>query len=136
MKQYIKTQCVCEICKEMCVRRPCWPSPDEVVKLIEAGYGDRLMLDYWCADPDINIIAPACIGSERSRAPSFRFTRCTFIGALGLCELHDIGLKPIEGRLTHHDGDLKDLHYDVAMLWESDEGREVVQKWRDEFYDN
>ena len=52
----------------------------------------------------------------------------------GLCQLHDLNLKPTEGRLSHHtimqenfDFD-KSLTWQVAKTWESDESKRDVLK--------
>ena len=31
----------------MCKYRPCWGTPEELEKIIEAGFSNRLMMDYW-----------------------------------------------------------------------------------------
>lgn len=41
-----ESECSCDSCKAMC-ERPCWPSPEDAERLIDAGYGDKLMLDFW-----------------------------------------------------------------------------------------
>ena len=42
----VPSECACGGCSQMCTR-PCWPTPEEARRLIRAGLGDRLMLDYW-----------------------------------------------------------------------------------------
>ena len=37
--------CTCEKCIEMCRTYPCMPLPKEAERLIQAGYGELLMLD-------------------------------------------------------------------------------------------
>jgi hypothetical protein len=117
----------------MC-RRPCWPSPEEALKLIEAGYGDRLMLDWWVGDGEnIYILAPAIKGLEGKDAPSWPDGMCTFQrDEDSLCELHNKNLKPIEGRLARCKGGRngRALHYAVAQLWDNDEARELIGNWK------
>lgn len=134
--------CDCPACRSMC-RRPCWPIPSEVRALIDAGYGNRLMLDYWVGDfsgeylrDNTYIICPANPGHEGSTAPDYGFslflsplhTGCVFQKS-GLCELHERKLKPAEGRAAHHAVYQPELHKDVARHWDTDEGRAVVALW-------
>ena len=48
----------------------------------------------------------------------------------GLCRLHGPGLKPSEGRAATHDTDPPFHRSDIARLWNTDRGREVVERWR------
>ena len=122
--------CTCEECKEMC-QRPCWPTPEEAKKLIEAGYGDRLMSDYWArAESDIHILGPALKGYEGQSTPFWPKGQCTFQDENGLCQLHDKGLKPYEGRKALCNGRTpKGLHEEVAMMWDNEEAQALVDKW-------
>ena len=129
-----ESTCACEKCKNMCRERPCWPSPQEAQKLIDSGYSNRLMYDYWVGDgrtgSDIGIISPAIVGYEGKAAPSWSMGRCTFLTKDDLCELHDKGLKPIEGRVADHTGQLSGLHGEVAFLWNNGYGEGIVKKWK------
>lgn len=117
----------------MC-QRPCWPTPEEAQKLIDAGYGDRLMNDYWCRKGgDIQILSPACKGSENGFAPFWPTGGCTFQDKDGLCELHNLDLKPLEGRKALCKGRTpKYLHEKIAKMWDNPEAQELVGKWRKE----
>jgi len=128
--------CSCDRCKSQC-HRPCWGTPNDIVALIAAGYAKRLMRDYWVGDGrdggDIELISPALTGYEGSSAPFWPSGSCTFHREDGLCELHDLGLKPREGCEAHHSWKGKEgyrLHKLVAKLWDSDEGDRVVAQWR------
>lgn len=127
--QLQSTECACDICKKMC-DRPCWPSPEEARKLIEMGYSERLMLDYWASEKNIELICPAILTFEGQQAPFIPIGGCTFKDKEGLCMLHDKGLKPIEGRLPDHNSKIPNLHHEVARLWDNDEGRKLVKEWR------
>ncbi len=125
-----ESECSCDKCAAMCDHRPCWGTPDEMRKIIEAGFGERLMRDYWSKpDAEIDILAPAIVGYEGQSAPWWPMGRCTFLTDDGLCSLHDLGLKPIEGRLAHHDGGSKAVHRAVAMRWDTRKGRRLVDEW-------
>lgn len=134
--EYKETTCSCRDCVKMCEDRPCWPIPEEAEKLINAGYADKLMLDYWVGggpnDEDIHILGPATVGREGRHAPFIPYGRCTLLTDKGLCPLHDKGLKPFEGRMaTCKEQDGIELHEYTAMTWNSNKGREVVARWQE-----
>jgi hypothetical protein len=101
--------------------------------LIEQGYAERLMLDHWVAEPYVYVVCPAEKGSEGDYAPSWPGHGCVMQDAAGLCRLHDLGLKPAEGRLARCANSERPtpsgLHRDVADTWDSQEGRDVVALW-------
>jgi hypothetical protein len=43
--------CDCSTCVNMCLRRPCWPTPAEAKAIIDAGFAGELMLDFWSGIP-------------------------------------------------------------------------------------
>ena len=136
MKQNIINPCQCSTCVNMCKNRPCWATPEEASALIEAGYGDKLMHDWWVGShDDINLVSPAMIGHECGRAPDFYpIGRCVFLTGDDKCELHDLGLKPIEGREATCQGFDGSLHERVAKTWEGSSARKVYELWRFDFY--
>lgn len=135
------SECSCERCKSMCEYRACWPTPKEAQALINAGYGERLWVDYWAGggllsdhDNDISILAPAAAGKEKEYHPFWPEGRCTFLTKDGLCELHDQGLKPSEGRKAiHSDEDPVHLHAMVATMWDEEAAEHLVEEWLDRF---
>lgn len=50
---------------------------------------------------------------------------CTFFRN-GLCELHDAGLKPTEGRLSYHTITMENLKFGSSLPWN------VAGEWLDE----
>ena len=126
----LQNTCSCETCVEMCERRPCWPTPEESKKIQDAGFARRMMRDYWVGhSEDIDIISPAIVGHDNGNAPFFPNGRCVFLTEEGLCELHDLGLKPLEGRVASCYDITSDAHKDIAMTWDTKEGRSVVASW-------
>lgn len=97
------------------------------------------MLDYWegggVDDQDIEILCPASPGWEAQKAPNWP-EGCVFLTLDYLCELHDLGLKPIEGRVTSCKKSEGRLHEDVAMLWNTKKGRGVVRAWKKKFFNS
>ena len=125
-------ECTCERCVRMC-QRPCWPSPQEVREYMARGLGPRLMKDFWIRmGGDLYLICPAVPGYEGKNAPeSNSFDGpCIFLHD-GLCEIHS--MKPYEGRLADCSKQQPTLHKDTAMLWDTPEGRTIVQKWAEKF---
>lgn len=114
-------ECKCSLCKSQC-KRQCLGTPDDIKNIIEAGYGNRIMAINWDGakqmgiyDKTIPIFTPLYDREKQS---------CTFF-TNGLCELHDLGLKPTEGKLSHHKyyvgGDKfiakKSIAWNVAKEW-------------------
>ena len=130
------TACNCVECMRCCHYRVCWPTPEEAEKLIELGYTKRLMNDWWVGDgpdgEDIQLLCPASSGYEGDYAPSWPAdVKCTFLTEDNLCEIHNSGAKPMEGRLSLH-GEVENLHETVATLWNNPEAQDLVRKWRNE----
>jgi|WetSurSiteA1Bulk_404760.scaffolds.fasta_scaffold69865_1 hypothetical protein len=128
--------CDCEVCRSMCKTCPCWPTPEEARALIDAGYGKYLMYDWWVGGlyndewKDIGILCPAEVGHERSMSSGWIKSRCTFFSDARGCKLHELGLKPIEGRLALcEDRTPEHLHRDVAQSWNNAEAQALVAKW-------
>lgn len=123
-------QCKCKLCQEQCRKTSCLGTPQDILKIVKAGYADRIIISEWaagilmgCTDRIILMFQP-------------RFTEeegCTFFKD-GLCELHDKGLKPTEGRLSHHTLKLdawvksKSIAWNVAQEWLEPRNRAVVQE--------
>ena len=104
----------------MCKQSPCFPTPQEVITLLQNGYQDQLSL---------SIYADSVSGKDHP-AITPKWTKdegCTFQNKDGLCELHDLGLKPLEGRLAHHTLGDSGLRIEVAQTWHNLEGFEVIK---------
>ena len=132
----VTNACSCKICKNACHYRPCWGTPKDVKALLDAGYANRLMLDWWVVTgkSDIMIVAPAIRGAEGKHAPFIPKGTCTFLDANNLCELHDKNLKPEEGCWYYHNNqdtsEAQTKHKKMAMSWNTRKGRAVVETWK------
>ena len=82
--------CKCNDCKSQC-KHPCIGTPEDMEAIKAAGFGDRLC-EGEVEDTGIIITGPQYDYTKKS---------CTFF-TNGLCELHDLGLKPTVGKLSHH----------------------------------
>lgn len=122
-------QCKCEKCKNQCRIAPCLGTPEDIEKIIDAGYKDKIFDTSWLAgvmmgvtDKEIDMYQAEHIS-----------TGCAFFKD-GLCELHDKGLKPTEGRLSHHShkrdnfNPKKSLSWNVAKEWIDPENAETIKR--------
>lgn len=117
----------------MCRRRPCWPTPADAHRLIEAGFGPRLMSEWWfdhAQDKTVFILTPAIQGREGGESPAYPSGACTFLDEAGLCQLHDLGLKPAEGRLALCNNRTPDgLHEQIGCSWDNEDARALIKHW-------
>jgi hypothetical protein len=121
--------CTCDICRAYCAR-PGWWTVSEAARVIEAGYGERLMLEV-SPERSFGVLSPAFKGNEGYFAlHTFATTGCTFYHN-GLCELHGTGLAPLECRFCHHErlGRGTRCHADLEKDWNSSAGQALVLKW-------
>lgn len=121
-------QCCCERCKAQC-HTPCLGTPHDILALIDAGYAWSLCFTEWAAGVTHRMtdkIIPMVQIKER-------FGWCVLYHD-GLCELHEKGLKPTEGRLSSHEFREIELQpeynvtYQVAATWLDDSNLNVVQE--------
>lgn len=116
--------CKCNLCKKQC-QAPCFGTPEDMIKIIGDGYKDRVVaLEF----KGTKVLAPKYDNEKKS---------CTFF-TNGLCELHDSGLKPTVGKLSHHSTDAsnfnpkKSIHHFVMKEWEQvtkEEMAELIKKY-------
>ncbi len=120
--------CKCEMCKNQC-RTPCLGTPEDILRLIDAGYKDRLKPTMWLTGMALGKL-PYPIPMVQAEVMENGW--CTFRRDDGLCELHDLGLKPTEGRLSHHSltkenySFSKGLSYNVAKEWLEAKNQDLI----------
>lgn len=105
------TECNCEKCQSQC-RTPCLATPEDIQRLIDAGYKDRLAITSWFA----GILMGVTNKSIEMVQAKIENGWCTFFHN-GLCELHDKGLKPTEGKLSHHSIRLDNFNKKKSISW-------------------
>ena len=121
-------QCKCSLCKQQC-HTPCLGTPQDILRLIEAGYKDRLVATEWCVGIIMGVTNMAVSMIQSKQEGEW----CTFYKD-GLCELHEAGLKPTEGRLSHHSIRIdnfkpsKSIAWNVAKEWLNEENVEYIVK--------
>jgi len=123
--------CNCEKCRQMCQRTPCLGTPQDILAIIEAGYVDKVCYAEWAAGMVLgHITQPIEMVQIRSKGKG-KDGECVFFHE-GKCELHESGLKPTEGRLSHHDFSVRELRkennltYQVAIEWCKEENLDVI----------
>lgn len=131
--EFSESSCSCDRCRAMC-EAPCIPTPQEAERLIQLGYGPKLMqrpIYNWEIHDDIQVLCPANPGKEGQVVNIVFRDGCVFQDASGLCQLHDLGLKPLEGRLAIHGMSNNGLHDFVASTWDSYDGERVNSLWKE-----
>lgn len=120
--------CQCEKCQSQC-KSPCLGTPEDILKLIKAGYGDRLAPTEWWAGVIMGVCKEPIYMIQPIREKN---GYCTFFHD-GKCELHDLGLKPTEGKLSHHSIRVdnfvpkKSLAWLVAKEWLNEKSKEISE---------
>lgn len=126
-------QCKCQLCKMQC-HTPCLGTPEDIERIIDAGYSDKLAATYWVAGMVMRVIDFPVPMIQPVDGEDY----CAFFQN-GLCELHDKGLKPTEGRLSHHSISLdnfkpsKSIAWNVAKEWLIEENADVISRVIDKF---
>jgi hypothetical protein len=129
-----ENECDCEICSNMC-RAPCCGTPEEINSLIEKGYGKKLMLDDWPEAATMLKPALKYHGCEKAPYNTSSIDGCIF-WKKGKCELHKLNLKPLGGRIAHHNQS-KEVYIDFSMeindQWQKKSALELIEKWKNEY---
>ena len=113
-------ECKCQKCKQQC-KTPCLGTPEDILRLIKAGYKDRLAITHWWVGiARGKLDFPVIMIQARQEENGY----CTFFRD-GLCELHDLGLKPTEGRLSHHSITKENFKFGKSLSWN------VAKEWMD-----
>ena len=113
-------ECKCQKCKQQC-KTPCLGTPEDILRLIKAGYKERLAITHWWVGiARGKLDFPVIMIQARQEDNGY----CTFFHD-GLCELHELGLKPTEGRLSHHSITKENFKFGKSLSWN------VAKEWMD-----
>ena len=113
-------ECKCQKCKQQC-KTPRLGTPEDILRLIKAGYKERLAITHWWVGiARGKLDFPVIMIQARQEENGY----CTFFHD-GLCELHDLGLKPTEGRLSHHSITKENFKFGKSLSWN------VAKEWMD-----
>lgn len=110
-------ECKCEICKNQC-KTPCLGTPQDILRLLRAGYKKQLIPTIWGVGIRLGKISFSVIMIQPRQTPS----GCIFFKN-GLCELHEAGLKPTEGKLSYHTVTAENCEFSKTLTWN------VAQEW-------
>ena len=118
----------------MCRLRPCWGTVEDFKKIIDAGYSDRLMIDYY-KDEEINnderiyFLCGANNGNEGSKADWNPKGTCSFLED-EKCIIHDI--KPTIGAIAccKRKINIKKNNHICLETWLTQEGTDLIEKWK------
>lgn len=109
--------CDCPRCRRQCLT-PCLGTPEDIRRLVEAGYEKDLRLTFWAVGMLVGRISfpiPMIQAYQTSHG-------CVFWRD-GLCSLHDKGLKPTEGRLSYHTITEENIDFGKSLSWN------VAREW-------
>lgn len=107
----------CQRCREQ-YRTPRLATPDDILRLIEKGYADKLAISCWMVGVVTGKL-PAPIPMVQAKQTE---NGCVFFRD-GLCELHGQGLKPTEGKLSHHVPSPENFIFEFSLAWN------VAREW-------
>lgn len=120
--------CQCAKCQSQC-HTPCLGTPEDILKILKAGYKDRVAATQWLASVIMGVCREPVYMIQAIREEN---GYCTFFHD-GKCELHNLGLKPTEGRLSHHSVRIdnfvpkKSLSWLVAKEWLDEKSTEISE---------
>lgn len=103
-----------------CTTSPCLGTPDDIEKIIDAGYANKILPTQWGA----GILMRVCDFIVPMLQAKYDETKgsCAFLNN-GRCELHDLGLKPTEGKLSHHSISADNFDMRKSLAWN------VAKEW-------
>ena len=117
----------------MCQRTPCLGTPQDILALIDAGYADKVCYTEWAAGMVLgHIDRPIPMVQIKSISVGKHDGCCVFFHD-GKCELHESGLKPTEGKLSHHEVSVRELQkdnnitYQVAIEWTNEDNFGIIK---------
>ncbi|WP_289764480.1 hypothetical protein [uncultured Duncaniella sp.] len=113
-------ECQCAKCREQC-RTPCLGTPEDILRLLQAGYKKQFAPTLWGVGVMLGHIPYLIPMIQAKRENGY----CIFYRE-GLCELHSLGLKPTEGKLSHHIIVKESMRFGTSLSWN------VAKEWLDE----
>ena len=132
--------CNCEKCKQMCQRTPYLGTPQDILALINAGHVDKVCYTEWVAGMVLGHITRPIVMVQIKSKGKDKDGECVFFND-GKCELHENGLKPTEGKLSHHEVSARELKpeynltFQVALEWTKEENFDIIKEIADKLCD-
>jgi len=87
--------CACKTCASMCKIAPCLGTPADILKIMKAGHASKIKATLWMTGQVMSNLPPI----NMFQAETSYANGCVFLSN-DLCTLHDLDLKPSEGRLA------------------------------------
>lgn len=123
------SNCKCGTCQEQCETHQCLGTPADIEKIIDAGHREKIKPTKWG-------VANFIVNGDM--IPMFQAEFIPDHGCVfyedGLCTLHEVGLKPTEGKLSHHTikddnyNRRKHLAYNIAKTWDDPANTETIKR--------
>ena len=123
-------ECKCNLCKSQCLTCSCLGTPEDIEKIIDAGLGEHIKETEWLAGVIMGTMKSSILMYQAEYKDK---TGCVFF-VDGLCRLHASGLKPTEGKLSHHStradnfNPKRALALLVAKEWINPENQEIIDR--------
>lgn len=114
-------ECKCKLCQQQCMVSPCLGTPEDIERIIDAGYGSELSFTYWLTAMFAGLYPLPIVMVQPVKNDD---ESCVFFSN-GLCRLHEQGLKPTEGRLSHHSTRIDTFTFRKSISWN------VAKEWLD-----
>lgn len=142
----------------MCYNVPCKGTPEEFMKIMDAGFAMNLQLDTTFDDVELLCGSIYKLDDEKyvnnlseystkdqtqypyktehyggKKAPWWPRGKCSLLTADNQCSLHSLGLKPEQGRDSCCKDDLckgQDNRY-YMKLWDTEEGKQAINRWKE-----
>ena len=129
MHIYTENECSCPACQKMCKTSPCLGTPADILNIIMAGHGKGLSRTSWATGVVVGVHDSVVDMIQ----PRMEDHGCAFLDCNNLCTLHDLGLKPTEGKMAHHAEKMHDsfkdtINYQVAMTWIDENGENNAEQ--------
>lgn len=112
----------------MCVSTACLGTPQDILRLVEAGYTPRIKLTYWMVGM---VYGKLEYPIKMYQIEEIKDKGCSMLEK-DRCTLHDIGLKPTEGYLSSsHEPAIsfeKSLFWNVAKEWIEPKNKFIISQ--------
>jgi len=122
MSFYQPSTCSCKQCQTACYSSPCLGTPHDIYKLIRAGYQNSLSRTSVLDPVTGRFISILAITGTPFKHKGRQYNKCSLLTPDNLCPLHNLGLKPLEGKLISCCGQTPQQHNHIRHM--------VLNRWR------
>lgn len=124
-------ECSCEVCRDMCKRAPCIGTPQDIMRLAQAGHIEHLMATDWGGMFEYGVPFIPMVQIRALEASEWKACgggQCSLWNPeTGLCTVHAI--KPVEGRFAQHYNQMSftSCTWVAALAWLLPSNRRLVR---------